>query len=504
MFIKPGMFLSRRGGILLAAGFLGLALAGCGGGGGGGAPAPVTVSIGAPVGLGNSPISKISFPVILSGPANGPLTVNYATADEVGATGGAACAAGVDYVQVANGTLTIPSGASGGAIEISVCNPAAFADAVALRVTLTGVSVNGLISSAAKISYGLIGAQSVGILNDSGAAQCSNGTALTACPVADFPGQDAGNGRDVAVLLNTDADGRKGFAFAKLGDAKAVLSASTTPWKCVQDNVTGLTWEAKTDVNKAVTMNWADANTYVTTVSNAALCGYIDWRLPTPQELASLLDNSISWTTTTTAVTDQTFFPDQQRATYWSAQDASATGAATGRWAVDFQFGMTVIEETTALKHVRLVRGAVAAPSYAAPESQTVKDEKTGLTWRQCADGLSGDACATGAALAYTWQDALKRVVTINQAGFAGFKDWRLPNRNELASIVEYTRNNPALNTARFVGFPLPGGVAPNFWTSTPYAADPTKAWSVGFKDGEVVFSSVSNPRYVLLVRGGQ
>lgn len=504
MLIKPGTPFRRRSGILFAVGMLAVALAGCGGGGGSAPPPPVTVSIGAPVGVGNSPISKISFPIVLSGPAYNTLTISYATTDE-NAVGGADCnVAGADYVKTANGTLSILPGASSGTLDVQVCDPTAFASAAALKLTLTGVTGNGQLSGSAQTAYGLIAASSTGTLNDTGATQCSDGASLTTCPLTALPGQDASSGRDVGTLTSSDADGRKGFAFAKVAGDKSVLAASTTPWSCVQDNVTGLTWEAKTDANKADSMTSAAASAHVTTVNTALLCGYNDWRLPTPQELASLVDNSVVRSPTSTAVIDQTFFAEQQKNTYWSATSAAATGAATGVWAVDFQYGMMVIEEATASKHVRLVRGAAAAPNYAAPENQTVKDQTTGLMWRQCADGLSDDGCATGAALTYTWQEALNRVNTLNQTGFAGYKDWRLPNRNELASIVEYSRNNPALNTARFVGFPLINGVAPNFWTSTPYATDPTKAWSVGFKDGEVAFTAVTNPRYILLVRGGQ
>ncbi|MCI5228088.1 MAG: DUF1566 domain-containing protein, partial [Candidatus Electrothrix sp. AX2] len=81
----------------------------------------------------------------------------------------------------------------------------------------------------------------------------------------------------------------------------------------------------------------------------------------------------------------------------------------------------------------------------------TVTDSKTGLMWKQCLEGLSGSDCATGSAESFTWQEALQQPGVINHAGgFAGYTDWRLPNINELISIVEEQCYNPAINLNRF------------------------------------------------------
>ena len=53
------------------------------------------------------------------------------------------------------------------------------------------------------------------------------------------------------------------------------------------DKLTGLMW-AKNGGTSGW-KNWADANTYANTLS---LCGYNDWRLPTVNELASLVNFS--------------------------------------------------------------------------------------------------------------------------------------------------------------------------------------------------------------------
>lgn len=75
--------------------------------------------------------------------------------------------------------------------------------------------------------------------------------------------------------------------------------------------------------------------------------------------------------------------------------------------------------------------------------NSTVTHTKTGLMWKQCAEGLSGANCSSGAATPMIWANALKAANTANNAAFAGYTDWRLPNVKELESIVELCGYNP-------------------------------------------------------------
>jgi hypothetical protein len=132
---------------------------------------------------------------------------------------------------------------------------------------------------------------------------------------------------------------------------------------------------------------------------------------------------------------------------------------------------------------------------------EVVSDNYTGLTWKRCGEGWSGSDCATGTALSVNWQDALKRVVTVNASAStlgAGFSDWRLPNRNELASLVERQCVNPAINAAVF-----PGTASQSFWTSSPYALNGSLAWYVGFDVGDVAPLPKTGLRNLRLVRAG-
>ena len=106
-----------------------------------------------------------------------------------------------------------------------------------------------------------------------------------------------------------------------------------------------------------------------------------------------------------------------------------------------------------------------------------VTDTKTGLAWRRCSEGQtwSGTTC-TGTAATYTHEQALAHAKA--QAGAAG---WRLPNVKELASLVDKTRFDPAIDTTAFPATP------PNrYWSSTPYAVYSGRAWYVYFLGGAV------------------
>ncbi len=98
----------------------------------------------------------------------------------------------------------------------------------------------------------------------------------------------------------------------------------------------------------------------------------------------------------------------------------------------------------------------------------TVIDSTTGLEWT--AKPLAGE---------FNHQAAIDACAALD---FAGHKDWRLPTRQELCSIVDLSRIEPAIDIAAFPDFPKRGW----FWTSDLYAGSSGSAWFVYFDDGYV------------------
>jgi Protein of unknown function (DUF1566) len=127
----------------------------------------------------------------------------------------------------------------------------------------------------------------------------------------------------------------------------------------------------------------------------------------------------------------------------------------------------------------------------------TVTHSLTGLMWKRCVQGLSGADCATGTATEMHWSAALAAAVTDTTAGY---NDWRLPNKKELESLVEFCGFSPSINQTLF-----PAALGSGFWSGSTYARDPAQAWEVGFDDGHTGANNKSSFSFnVRLVRGGQ
>ncbi len=214
-------------------------------------------------------------------------------------------------------------------------------------------------------------------LNDTGITTCSNeDTNSLDCPVTGYPWQDAQDGRDVTHYDNSD--GHAGFSFTKLAANGSPLSASATSWSCVKDNVTGHTWEVKTDNgglrDKDNTYTWynpdsnnnggivgtqdggnctgsdCDTHGYVQTVNTQGLCGAKDWRMPTIKEL----ENIVSQDRYDPAI-DTAYFPNTNSSFYWSGSPRAYNSDYA--WYVYFYSGLSYNYSKSDDLYVRLVRG---------------------------------------------------------------------------------------------------------------------------------------------------
>lgn len=141
----------------------------------------------------------------------------------------------------------------------------------------------------------------------------------------------------------------------------------------------------------------------------------------------------------------------------------------------------------------------------------TVTHKATGLMWMRCSVGQiwDGESCG-GDGTRLDWQNALAQT----GISYAGFTDWRLPNKNELASIVERRFCYPSINRAMFPNSPT-GWFFDDarYWTSSPspkvYPEQILNwsAWVVEFGTGSITIwekTHVGESGKVRLVRTAQ
>ena len=114
------------------------------------------------------------------------------------------------------------------------------------------------------------------------------------------------------------------------------------------DKLTGLMW-AK-DGSSSGQKNWNDAKTYA---NNLTICGYNDWRLPTVNELSSLVNYGD--TVSPTNWLNANGFSNIQANYYWSGTVYSLSGGTA--WDVDVSNGRVYAYPQTTNNYVLPVRG---------------------------------------------------------------------------------------------------------------------------------------------------
>ena len=118
-----------------------------------------------------------------------------------------------------------------------------------------------------------------------------------------------------------------------------------------------------------------------------------------------------------------------------------------------------------------------------------VTDSKTTLEWQD-------DYSDNGDSIKFAkWTDAIDYCegLTLN-----GQSDWRLPNKKELLSIVDYGTYSPAISSV------FEKTTSDYYWSSTTSADYPRYVWFVNFGNGSTLDGHKSANAPVRCVRAGQ
>ncbi len=284
----------------------------------------------------------------------------------------------------------------------------------------------------------------------------------------------------------------------------------------------GQIWNGATCVGEATKYKWDEAR----------LAAPAGWRLPTKDELASLIYCSSGepayWKPTPGlckgAYVKPTLwsavFANTPASLFWSSSPYASSSSHA--WGVSFSNGYVGDDSKSDSCYVRFVRdplrGSKEATTNASQneryqflgrDQEIVEDTRTKLQWQRCTLGQTWNgATCVGEATKYEWWD---------EARLTASAGWRLPTKDELSSLVYCGSGEPAnwkpssewckgayekKPTIWSAAFPnTPAGL---FWSSSPYAGGYDGAWSVNFFGGSVYGGGKWGGYYVRLVRGGQ
>jgi hypothetical protein len=355
---------------------------------------------------------------------------------------------------------------------------------------------------------------------DTGQTKCYDDSQEITCPQ---PGEPF-YGQDAQYITNPQS-------YTKLDENGNELPDTASEWVMVRDNVTGLIWEMKQDRDGVPnydnphdadnTYTWYDSNPatnggnpgapgdntdtedFINALNAEQYGGLSDWRIPTVKELSFIhnIDNYAP-------CIDTNYFTNTVSAHYWSSTYHSVFFNVA--WVVPFQgddTGSVGNYDMSQSHNVRAVRGYYPSSlDFTDNSDGTVTDNITGLIWQK---ESTSNNYNWGNALAYCEELILNNngewtSGTPNISGVT-YEDWRLPNTNELQSIMDYRRCCPSIdpiftNTASDI-----------YWSSTTNVAFPGNAWVNQFVFGGVGYYHDVEGRnkpydyysYVRCVRGG-
>lgn len=296
-------------------------------------------------------------------------------------------------------------------------------------------------------------------------------------------------------------------------------------------------WDTDGEDDGAV--RWHKAFDYIEKLNSENYLGHNDWRLPNINEIESLVNADVSdiaaWLNTSE-------FNNVQPQPYWSSTSKAYNGYFA--WIVSLKTGRIVVAEKLDDHYFvwpvrneqsdnssRLIlstiwwTGQKECYNYSAMEipcsgtgqdgdiragfkwpyprftdngDETVTDNLTELMWTKNTNNAG--LCEPGG---YTWGEALDYINCLNSNNYLGYNDWRLPNRKEIRSLIDYDALPPLQYNHPFTN--LKTGFWDFYWTSTTDASNTSNAYLIKLENAAMISGSKKQYycRWVWPVRSG-
>ena len=279
-----------------------------------------------------------------------------------------------------------------------------------------------------------------------GQTKCYNNTEEITCPTsetADFYGQDA-------------QYAKAGYCYPQSFSIKTNASGENI----VVDNNTGLEWQ---QVISEETFTWENATTHCEGLNYG---GHKDWRLPTPQELLTIANSNRH-----DPPLDSTYF--QISLDLWTSKPYSQDEQVAFSFGASYGYVWWYKNKSTAMETMCVRGNELPEPVFSSSKisgDTIIYDSTTGLIWQQTYETSK------------TWQEAIKYCEDLT---YAGKNDWRLPNKNELASLLDYDKSSSPYSD-------FPNMPKKWFWSSTT-SNESNKipiAWHTNFGNTDKIYGT--------------
>jgi|LakMenEpi03Aug12_release.lakeMendotaPanAssembly.Ray.scaffolds.fasta_scaffold455634_1 hypothetical protein len=291
----------------------------------------------------------------------------------------------------------------------------------------------------------------------------------------------------------------------------------------------GQQWERNDVIGYAKKMKWQDALTIPETFNQSGYADYNDWRVPNIDELKTLSDRNKGKKGNYINID---VFPENEKF-FWSSSPSNRGSDLS--WYVNFYYyGSSGLDRKIYDYNVRLVRGNLARESsieftpsvqqfveFSTKQSSSpftrlsssakkigkfivqdgiATDTETGLMWLRFAYGQDWEKDRViGEAKDIYRNEAMDIPKRFNQIGYASYKDWRVPNIDELKTLIDNSKGK--------AGNYIDADVFPEnemfFWSSSfiTGVVDDDAAWSLCFDDGSIDWHVSDYGHNVRLVR---
>lgn len=274
----------------------------------------------------------------------------------------------------------------------------------------------------------------------------------------------------------------------------------------ISDALTGLVWLKNATCFPS--QSWESAIAASRALASG-VCGLTDgstsgqWYLPNLSELETLVNlqqpSQADWL-------NNNGFDGILNYLYWSstpyafdsnyALGLDASAGAVGGSHINYAHYVLPVRSATVPQNQQIMQSL----RFVDIDGKTVSDTLTDLVWTK--DGNTPGPSTCVPTTQKNWQEALNYVACLNNNSYLGKTDWRLPNRKEIMSLINW---NEAVSATWLNNQGFSGVQSWYYWTSSSYAENPSKMW-IAYLGTGLVFdvNKTDDYGYVWPVRSGQ